>query len=107
MVTIKELTAQDFDQSVASGFTVVDFWATWCGPCKRMHGILDAVASQFAEKVKFFKLNIDEFPDIAGRWQIMSIPTLIFLKDGVEVERKIGAMDESALVSILNLHNLG
>lgn len=76
---------------------VVDFFATWCGPCRMLSPVLESVAEDFEDKVKFVKLDVDETPDIAKDYAVMSIPTLIIIKNGEEVAKNIGAMGAEAL----------
>ena len=93
------LTSANFDQHVAkSGVpVVVDFWAPWCGPCRMMAPSFEEAASRMEPAARFAKLNTDEAQDVAGRYGIRSIPTLIVFKDGREVARQPGAMGLDAL----------
>lgn len=75
----------------APELVMVDFWAVWCGPCQMVAPIVDEVATEYAGKLRVYKLNTDENPEIAGRYQVMSIPTIIFFKNGQPVEKLIGA----------------
>ena len=68
------------------GVVMVDFWAVWCGPCQMVAPIVDEIATEYAGKLKVLKLNTDENPEVAGRYQIMSIPTILFFKNGQPVE---------------------
>ncbi len=77
---------------------VVDFWAAWCGPCKMLSPIVDEV-SQGEKSVKFCKLNVDDNPSQAGNFQIMSIPTLIFFKDGKPVDKVVGLVSKDELAN--------
>ena len=77
---------------------IVDFWATWCGPCRMLSPLLDEVEEEMADKVTVVKVNVDDADEIAYRYRIMSIPTLIFFKDGKMVDRTVGAMPKNALV---------
>lgn len=70
---------------------MVDFWAAWCGPCQMIAPTIDELAVEYAGKLKVYKLNTDENPDIAGKYQIMGIPTLLFFKDGKLVDKIVGA----------------
>ena len=76
---------------------MVDFWAVWCGPCQMVAPIVEELATEYDGKVKVLKLNTDEDPDIAGRYGIMSIPTLLFFKGGQPVEKVIGAVPKRVL----------
>lgn len=70
---------------------MVDFWAVWCGPCQMVAPIVEELAAEYAGKLKVLKLNTDENPEIASRYQIMSIPTILFFKNGQPVEKLVGA----------------
>ena len=76
---------------------VVDFFATWCGPCRMLSPILESVAEDYEDKVKFVKLDVDEAPEIARDYSVMSIPTLIIIKNGEEVAKNVGALGAEAL----------
>ena len=83
----------------ASQLVVVDFWAEWCQPCKMLSPVLDKVASRYAGKVKVVKCNVDENQDIAMKYGVMSIPNLIFFRDGQVVNQAVGYMNENQLAS--------
>jgi thioredoxin 1 len=97
------LTDSTFDEEVKSAneTLIVDFWAEWCGPCKMIAPILDEIASEQAGKVRIAKLNVDENPDIARRFDVMSIPTLIVFKDGEAQKRMVGAKGKGQLLEEL------
>jgi thioredoxin 1 len=80
---------------------LIDFWAEWCGPCKMIAPILDDVAGEYADRVAIKKLNIDENPNIAQKFGIRSIPTLMLFKDGAVQAQKLGAMSKSQLTEFL------
>jgi thioredoxin len=92
------LTSSDFDRYVNDGRPVfVDFWAVWCGPCKTMEPVVDRLSAKYAGKVLFGKLNVDEQPGIATRYEVQSIPTFMIFKKGQPVDAAIGAVGELAL----------
>lgn len=103
MSQAKELTSADFEQEVmqAEGPVLVDFWAPWCGPCRMMAPVIDAIAAKFAGRLKVAKVNVDEAGDLAAQFEIRSIPTLIMFKNGQPVDRLIGAVPESELTERL------
>lgn len=97
------LDGATFDEEV-KGATVpilVDFWAEWCGPCKMIAPILEEIASEQAGKLKVAKLNVDDAPDIARRFEVMSIPTMILFNDGEPAKRMVGAKPKAALLGDL------
>jgi thioredoxin 1 len=93
MTEVKTLNEDNFDVEVAQSSTpaVVDFYADWCGPCRFVSPIIAQLAGEFAGKIQVFKLNVDENPSLAERFGVMSIPTVIYFKDGAEQDRMIGA----------------
>jgi thioredoxin 1 len=99
MSEIKVLTGDTYADAVGSGAVVVDFYADWCGPCKMMAPVFAEVAGEYGDRVTFAKLNIDENREIAMANQVMSIPTLIFLKGGEVKDRVTGAVDKGTLKS--------
>ncbi len=86
----KVLTDQNFTESIAKGLTLVDFYADWCQPCRMLSPTITAIAEDYAGKVQVGKLNIDTAQNIAAKYGVMSIPTVILFKDGVAVEKKVG-----------------
>jgi len=97
---VKSLSADSFDQTVKSqSLVLVDFWATWCGPCKIIGPVIEELAKEYAGKVTFAKVNTDENPDLASRHNIRGIPTLIFFKDGKILDQVVGAVPKAQLKS--------
>ncbi len=97
---VTNLTEGSFDEEVNGGEApvLVDFWAEWCGPCKMIAPVLDEIADEQEGSLKIAKLNVDEAPDIARRFEVMSIPTLILFKDGEPVKRIVGAKGKAQLL---------
>ena len=99
----KIATNTSFDELLQSEkLVIVDFWATWCGPCRMLSPLLDEVEEEMADKIEVVKVNVDDADEVAMRFRIMSIPTLLFFKNGAMVDRSVGAMPKSALVEKIN-----
>ena len=94
-----ELNSSSFQTEIAdfNGVAVVDFWAPWCGPCRMMGPIIENLATKLAGKVKITKLNVDDSPDIAAKFNVSTIPTLIFFKNGKAIHTTIGVVPEAEL----------
>ena len=101
---IVTLTTSTFDETIAAADTpvVVDFWAEWCGPCKMIAPILSEIAGERAEQLTVAKLNVDENPDIAMRYNVMSIPTLLVFNNGEVAKRLVGAKGKGQLLQELD-----
>lgn len=97
MSDIKVLTEENFAGEIEKGAYAIDFYADWCGPCKMMGPIFDEASETYAGKINFGKINIDEQRKLAMTHKVMSIPTLLFIKDGAEVDRVTGVIDATAL----------
>jgi thioredoxin 1 len=97
--TTVHLTEADFDQALTghSEAVIVDFWAEWCGPCKAIAPVLEDLAQEYAGRVTIAKVNVDEHPGLAARFQVRSIPTLLFFKDGQVVDQVIGAVPKAQI----------
>ena len=98
----KEITDATFSEEISEGLVLVDFWAPWCGPCRMQAPILDQLSQKYDEtELKITKLNVDDNPKTAQAFQVMSIPTLLFFKDGELVEKRIGVQPKPALEAIV------
>ena len=102
-MAIKHVKTSEFDEIMdAAPLAMVDFWASWCGPCKMLSPTVEALAEQYEGKALVCKVNVDEEPDLAARFGVMSIPTVVFLKNGREFDRKVGVMPPEAFISVLD-----
>lgn len=101
MSNVNAVTSGTFETEVVGATlpVVVDFWAEWCQPCKMLSPVLDKISESYAGKLKVVKCNVDENQDIAAKYGVMSIPNLIFFKDGQVVNQAVGYMNESQLSS--------
>lgn len=101
-MSVKHLNNESFADAVSeSGKTVlVDFWASWCSPCKMFSPIVESAAKKCGDNVSVCKLNIDENEETALKYKVMSIPTVIAFRDGVEIARKVGVLSESELLEL-------
>ena len=98
---VAHITDADFPQTVSQGVTLVDFWAPWCGPCKAIAPMLDELAGELGGKAKIVKINVDDNPEVAGTFGIMSIPTLILFKDGKPVNKLVGGQPKPQLKAFI------
>ncbi|WP_251547178.1 thioredoxin [Limosilactobacillus caecicola] len=94
-------TDKTFEQDTASGVNLVDFWATWCGPCRMQSPVVENLSETMGDQVGFYKLDVDQNPDTAKKFQIMSIPTLLIKKDGEVVDKVIGYHSKEQLQQVL------
>src|SRR5262249_29189492 len=99
-------TEQAFGETLAAadGLVMVDFWAEWCGPCQAIAPVLEKIADGSDGRVTLMKVNVDENHSLAARYAIRSIPTILFVKDGMVVERVVGAVPRAVLEEIVNAH---
>jgi len=104
-MAIVNISDQTFKDEVETGGTVlVDFWAPWCGPCRMIAPVLEELDKEIGDQVKIAKLNVDENPESASRFGVMSIPTLIVFKDGQPVDKVIGFQPKDSLKSVISRH---
>lgn len=92
-----ELTIENFDNETKKGNWVIDFWAAWCGPCRILSPTVEALASELKGKINFGKVDVDAQQELAERFEVMSIPTLLYMKDGQQVDRTVGAIPKAEI----------
>ena len=100
------VTEQTFDTEVLQSTVpvLVDFWAAWCGPCRAIAPAVEEIATEYAGKLKVVKIDVDENPDVAGRYAVLGIPTLILFKGGKVAERMVGAMPKQGMIAKFKDH---
>ena len=97
-----ELTPANFEEVTKEGVSMVDFWAPWCGPCRMIAPVIEELAADFEGKAKVCKVNTDEEQDLAVKYGIRSIPTILFMKDGNVVDQMVGASSKQAFTDKIN-----
>jgi thioredoxin 1 len=96
------LTDKNFDKQTAKGIFLIDFWASWCMPCKMMAPVLNQVAEKVSGHAIVAKVNVEEFQNLAAKFQVRNIPTILLLKDGKEVDRFVGVKSKDFLLKQIN-----
>ncbi|MBM7648886.1 thioredoxin 1 [Bacillus ectoiniformans] len=103
-MAIVKATDQTFSSETNSGLVLADFWAPWCGPCKMIAPVLEELDAEMSDKVKIVKVDVDDNQETAGKFGVMSIPTLVVMKDGEVVDKVIGFQPKEALADLINKH---
>ncbi|MBN8236874.1 thioredoxin [Halobacillus kuroshimensis] len=103
-MAIVKATDQTFTEETGQGLVLADFWAPWCGPCKMIAPVLEEIDAEMSDQVKIVKLDVDENQETAGKFGVMSIPTLLLFKDGQVVDQVIGFQPKEALTEIITKH---
>ena len=103
-MSVIQITIKNFEEEVIKSDlpVLVDFWAEWCGPCKMISPVIDEIAEEMAGKVKVAKVNIDESQELAAKYNVMSIPTLLIIKQGEVVDQTVGAVGKDQLIAKIN-----
>lgn len=103
-MAIIDVTDQTFEEKTAEDLVLVDFWAPWCGPCKMIAPVLEELDGEMGDKVQIAKLNVDDNQETASKFGVMSIPTLLLLKNGNVVDQVVGFQPKEALAELINKH---
>ena len=101
---LKTLTDGNFDQEIKNGVVLVDFWAEWCGPCRRIAPIVEELAGSYDGRATVAKLNVDENPNVPGRFMIRGIPTLLLFKDGHLADTLVGLAPKEDIARMIDKH---
>lgn len=89
---------------IGTGLVLVDFWATWCGPCRMLAPVLEDLDKEFGDRLTVVKVNFDDYGELGNRYQVMSLPTMLLFKDGQQVETIIGYQSKKALQNLIDPH---
>lgn len=95
------INEENFNEKIQKGVVLVDFFATWCGPCRMLAPVLENVKAELGDKVEIYKVDVDESENLARKYGVMSIPSLFVFVDGVEKEHRVGFMDKDSIISFL------
>ena len=106
MSNLAEVTTNSFQEQVLDykGLTLVDFWASWCGPCKMLAPTLEAVQNELGEQINIVKLDVESYPEIAQRYRVTNIPLMLLFKDGEQVGSLLGNQPKAKIVGFINDH---
>ncbi|NOV01842.1 thioredoxin [Paenibacillus planticolens] len=100
-MSVNQISDATFQNETKAGTVLVDFWAPWCGPCKMIAPILDELSAEIGEKAKIVKINVDDNPESAAKYNVMSIPTLLVFKDGQVVDQLVGVQSKEKLKAVI------
>ena len=101
-MALLHLKKENFDATIGEGVSLVDFWAAWCGPCRMLGPVIDELAAKHESQYKICKVNVDEQEELAARFGVMTIPTVILFKDGKELDKRVGVHPVEAFEEMLN-----
>ncbi|MDF2645234.1 MULTISPECIES: thioredoxin [unclassified Paenibacillus] len=100
-MSVKQISDATFNNEIEAGTVLVDFWAPWCGPCKIIAPILDELSAEIGDAAKIVKINVDDNPESASKYNVMSIPTLLVFKDGQLVDQMVGVQPKEKLKAVI------
>ncbi|RNB84683.1 thioredoxin [Brevibacillus fluminis] len=103
-MAIAEVNDNTFQDEIANGTVLVDFWAPWCGPCKMIAPVLEEIDGEIGDMLKIRKLNVDHNPNVTQQYGVMSIPTLMLFRDGQVIETFVGYQPKANLLNLINQH---
>ena len=102
MSSVKVLNTDSFDSQVNSGVTVIDFWAPWCGPCKMLAPVIEQISDEYSGRLQICKVNVDDNQELAARYGIMSIPSVLVFKNGEVVDKMVGSRPKSQIKEMID-----
>lgn len=100
-MSVKQISDATFSNEIEAGIVLVDFWAPWCGPCKIIAPILDELSAEIGDAAKIVKINVDDNPESASKYNVMSIPTLLVFRDGQLVDQMVGVQPKEKLKAVI------
>lgn len=100
-MSVKQISDATFNNEIEAGIVLVDFWAPWCGPCKIIAPILDELSAEIGDAAKIVKINVDDNPESASKYNVMSIPTLLVFRDGQLVDQMVGVQPKEKLKAVI------
>jgi len=95
------INEKEFEEKTKEGLVLVDFFATWCGPCRMLSPILEEISEELGDKIKIYKIDVDENEKLTRSFGIMSIPTMIFFKNGTQVQKQVGLLNKDSIIEII------
>ena len=95
------INEKEFEEKTKEGLVLVDFFATWCGPCRMLSPILEEISEELGDKIKIYKIDVDENEKLTRSFGIMSIPTMIFFKNGTQVQKQVGLLNKDSIIDII------
>jgi len=95
------INEKEFEEKTKEGLVLFDFFATWCGPCRMLSPILEEISEELGDKIKIYKIDVDENEKLTRSFGIMSIPTMIFFKNGTQVQKQVGLLNKDSIIEII------
>lgn len=103
-MAIEHLTAKTFEEQTKAGVVLVDFWATWCGPCRTLSAVLEELEQEMSGKLRVAKVNIEDEPELVKKFEVARVPSVFILKDGRTEDQFVGLQDKKTIVALVSKH---